>query len=83
MFHGTFKSPSQCDVPVIRAIHKNMQTVAYRFDAGIDSCFKEIIEFFKENEDLVDYLYDNGTRKTSRTYRAKWEPGFRNAALAG
>jgi len=60
-----------------------MQTVAYRFDAGIDSCFKEIIEFFKENEDLVDYLYDNGTRKTSRTYRAKWETGFRNAALAG
>ena len=30
LFHGTFKSTSECDVPVIRAIHKNMQTVAYR-----------------------------------------------------
>ena len=37
LFHGTFKSPSECDVPVIRAIHKNMQTVAYRCVANMRS----------------------------------------------
>ena len=107
LFHGSFKSPSECDVPVIRAIHKNMQTVAYRwcgshmrtiayvytqsatrtlthrFDAGIEKCFKDAIDFFTENDDMKDLLTDKGTRKVSRKYLAAWEKGFRNAALSG
>ena len=52
-----------------------------RFDTGMEKCFENVIEFFKENPQFLDYLTDKGTRKVSRKYNAQWEMGFRNAAL--
>ena len=83
LFHGKFKSPSGCDVAVIRAIHKNMQTVAYRFNSGLEKCFEDVFTMFESHPTLIDNLTDKGSNKVSRKYLAAWEKGFRAAALVG
>lgn len=60
-----------------------MQTVAYRFDANIDNCFRDVITMFGKSSNLIDYLTDTGSHKVSRKYLAAWERGFRLAALTG
>ena len=83
VFHGRYKSPNGCDVPVIREIHKAMQTVVYRFTHTIDQCFHDIMMYVNKNKSASKFFTDKGIGKPSKAYLAAWENGFRNAALNG
>ncbi len=82
VFYGSFYrvtkgKASGRPAPVFRALHKQIIQGRHRFKKHVETCFEDLLTYFDDDLDRVDYLCDAGVNEVPNEYLALVEKGFR------